>query len=73
MSRLSPETAWHWIVLDHKQDCRSRCEALTSMRRPSVNMLQQIISNRNTPRRLRVLAVRLYEIAIARRELNANA
>jgi hypothetical protein len=59
-------------LADDKRLCaKDRIAALLKVQRPSLSLLRRLL-HPDSPPKLRVAASRLYEIAIARRNLNAK-
>jgi hypothetical protein len=69
MPRLDPQSVWRKILLNPRQSCKARLEALDHLHRPSVDMLRGLLSKPTTPPRLQVAAARRYELEFARKEL----
>jgi hypothetical protein len=67
----SPDRLWRRIAEDIRQPQKHRIAALNRIARPSLSMLRRLV-HQSTPPKLRFRACQLFEIAIARKELNAT-
>jgi hypothetical protein len=73
MTQLNPDTAWRRIVLDSRYSVKARVMALEQITRPAVSFLRRLLSAKDTPRRLRLLATQKYALEMTRAELTRNA
>jgi hypothetical protein len=69
MSRLKVDSAWRKIVADENMAAKKRAHALAQMLRPSISLLRKLLSAKDTPKVVRLLATELYAVACTRREL----
>jgi hypothetical protein len=68
MKDLSPNSLWRRVVLDRKNRDRDRAEALSKMPRPSMNLLEQLLRDQNTGKKLRIVATELYAAGVTARQ-----
>jgi len=69
MPSLKPETAWRRILVDKTSPIKCRVAALKHLARPSLGLMRSLLSDPNTPGRLRFALAERYEIEVARKEL----